>query len=263
MPWISQNLSRYIFPSPWHLKKTSELKGKQANDWYLCSYLILAWSPLPPVRIEKLFLVVDLTQKKSNIALPKSFRNLKSFPQKGQTIFYLHLKISLLSTYCTFTLSHHRLLLSALQLTLTYFTILTVHGHTSIALLFFTLFATCGSASDFKITYMYCTSPSQFKCMWHLLKQVLKILKIISNQDWLFSTCTVKKGFAVFPSPAGMSLTKLFIDGNMFPLLSLKFSLSQVELSQNPFESVSVPVHRQKFSRIFLFSRREFFQDLW
>ncbi len=29
---------------------------------------------------------------------------------------------------------------------------------------------------------------------------------------------TVKKDFAVFPSPAGMSLTTLFLDGNMFPL---------------------------------------------
>jgi hypothetical protein len=46
---------------------------------------------------------------------------------------------------------------------------------------------------------------------------------------------TVKKGFAVFPSPAGMSLTKLFLDGNMFPLLSMKFSLSQAGILTESF----------------------------
>ncbi len=46
---------------------------------------------------------------------------------------------------------------------------------------------------------------------------------------------TVKKGFAVFPSPAGMSLTKLYLDGNMFPLLSLKFSLSQAGILTESF----------------------------
>jgi hypothetical protein len=30
----------------------------------------------------------------------------------------------------------------------------------------------------------------------------------------LLSTYTVKKGFAIFPSPAGMSLIKLSLDGN-------------------------------------------------
>jgi hypothetical protein len=44
-----------------------------------------------------------------------------------------------------------------------------------------------------------------------------------------------KKGFAVFPSPDGMSLTKLFLDGNMFPLLSLKFSLSQAGILTESF----------------------------
>jgi hypothetical protein len=47
--------------------------------------------------------------------------------------------------------------------------------------------------------------------------------------------CTVKKGFAVFPSPAGMSLTKLFLDGNMFPLLSLKSSLFQARILTESF----------------------------
>ncbi len=47
--------------------------------------------------------------------------------------------------------------------------------------------------------------------------------------------CTVKKGFAVFPSPAGMSFTKLFLDGNMFPLLSLKFSLPQAGILTESF----------------------------
>jgi hypothetical protein len=46
-------------------------------------------------------------------------------------------------------------------------------------------------------------------------------------QDWFVLVYTVKKGFSVFPFPDGMSLTKLFLDGNMFPLLSVKFSLSQ------------------------------------
>jgi hypothetical protein len=46
---------------------------------------------------------------------------------------------------------------------------------------------------------------------------------------------TVKKGFAVFPSPAGMSLTKLFLYGNLFPLLSLKFSLSQAGILTESF----------------------------
>jgi hypothetical protein len=46
---------------------------------------------------------------------------------------------------------------------------------------------------------------------------------------------TVKKGFADFPSPAGMSLTKLFLDGNIFPLLSLKFSLSQAGILTESF----------------------------
>ncbi len=73
----------------------------------------------------------------------------------------------------------------------------------------------------------------------------------------------LKKGFAVFPSPAGMSLTKLFLDGNMFPLLSLHFSLSQAAISQNPFESVSVFFSQAGVSRIFLFSSRELLQDLW
>ncbi len=47
--------------------------------------------------------------------------------------------------------------------------------------------------------------------------------------------CTVKKCFAVFPSPDGMSLTKLFLDGNTFPLLSLKFSLSQAGILTESF----------------------------
>ncbi len=46
---------------------------------------------------------------------------------------------------------------------------------------------------------------------------------------------TVKNCFAVFPSPDGMSLTKLFIDGNMFPLLSLKLSLSQAGILTESF----------------------------
>jgi hypothetical protein len=46
---------------------------------------------------------------------------------------------------------------------------------------------------------------------------------------------TVKKGFAVFPSPAGMSLTKLFLDGNTFPLLSLKFSLYKAGILTESF----------------------------
>jgi hypothetical protein len=51
----------------------------------------------------------------------------------------------------------------------------------------------------------------------------------------LILTYTVKKGFAVFPSPDGMSLTKLFLDGNMFPLLSLKFSLSHAGILTESF----------------------------
>ena len=50
-----------------------------------------------------------------------------------------------------------------------------------------------------------------------------------------FTLYTVKKGFAVFPSPEGMSLTKLLLDGNMFPLLSLKFSLSQAGILTESF----------------------------
>jgi hypothetical protein len=99
--------------------------------------------------------------------------------------------------------------------------------------------------------HQYPSQAATFPQRKHTQSQILIILLY-----------TVKKGFAVFPSPAGMSLTKLFIDGNMFPLLSLKFSLSQLEFSQNPFESVRVSDRRQEFSRIFLFSRREFFQDL-
>jgi hypothetical protein len=54
-------------------------------------------------------------------------------------------------------------------------------------------------------------------------------------QDRVTADYTVKKGFGVFPSPAGMSLTKLFLDANMFPLLSPKLSLSQAGILTESF----------------------------
>jgi hypothetical protein len=77
---------------------------------------------------------------------------------------------------------------------------------------------------------------------------------------------TVKKGFAVFPSPS-RDVTYQTLSGREYvslikPEVFPDIPFPSREFSQNPFESDSVPVHRQEFSRMFLFSRRKFFQDL-
>jgi hypothetical protein len=63
-----------------------------------------------------------------------------------------------------------------------------------------------------------------------------------------------------------MSLTELSLDGKMFlklkPEVFPDIPFPSPEFSQNPFESVNVPVRWYELSRIFLFSRRELFQDL-
>jgi hypothetical protein len=66
--------------------------------------------------------------------------------------------------------------------------------------------------------------------IWGISMQLCKYLR-----KRIMAEYTVKKGFAVFPSPDGMSLTKLFLDGNMFPLLSQKFSLSQAGILTESF----------------------------
>jgi hypothetical protein len=87
--------------------------------------------------------------------------------------------------------------------------------------------------------------------------------QFITNQK---SPYTVKKGFLVFPSPS-RDVTYQTLSGRKYVSLIKSEVFPDIpspspEFSQNPFESDSVPVHRQEFSRIFLFSRREFFPDL-
>jgi hypothetical protein len=67
---------------------------------------------------------------------------------------------------------------------------------------------------------------------------------------------TVKKGFAVFPSPS-RDVTYQTLSGREYvslikPEVFPDIPFPSPEFSQNPFESDSVPVHRQEFSRIFL-----------
>jgi hypothetical protein len=51
---------------------------------------------------------------------------------------------------------------------------------------------------------------------YHVSAQEITVTQKIKNsgqmQDW--APYTVKKGLAIFPTPAGMSLTKLSLDGN-------------------------------------------------
>jgi hypothetical protein len=71
-----------------------------------------------------------------------------------------------------------------------------------------------------------------------------------------------KKGFAVFPSPS-RDVTYQTLSGREYvslikPEVFPDIPFPSQEFSQNPFEFYSFPVHRKEFSRIFLFSRREF-----
>ncbi len=89
------------------------------------------------------------------------------------------------------------------------------------------------------------------------------VLMTSARSDW---TYTVINGFAVFPSPS-LDVTYQTLSGREYvslikPEVFPDIPFPSPEFSQNPFESDSVPVHRQEFSRISLFSRREFFQDL-
>jgi hypothetical protein len=75
-----------------------------------------------------------------------------------------------------------------------------------------------------------------------------------------------KKRFRGFPFPS-RDVTYHTLSGREYvslikPEVFPDILFPSPEISQNPFESVSVPVRRQDFSRIFLFSRQDFFQDL-
>ncbi len=123
-------------------KKPQNLKGSRYMLCYLCSYLILAWSPLPPVRKE--FFSCRSNTEEKQYSTPKiCFAILKAFHKKGRQSFTCILKRYLLSSFCTFTLSRHSLLLSAFQLILylfynTVLSLLTVHAHRHSVVIFYT-----------------------------------------------------------------------------------------------------------------------------
>jgi hypothetical protein len=77
---------------------------------------------------------------------------------------------------------------------------------------------------------------------------------------------TVKKDPVRFPAPSRdvtyLTLSSLEYVSLMKPEIFPDIPFPSPEFSQNLFESVSVPLCRQKSSRIFLLSRRKFFQDL-
>ncbi len=79
-------------------------------------------------------------------------------------------------------------------------------------------------------------------------------------------TMHCKKIPVPFPAPSRdvtyQTLSNREYAALMKPVVFPDTSFPSLEITQNPFEKVSVPGRRQEFSRTFLFSSREFCQDL-
>ncbi len=89
---------------------------------------------------------------------------------------------------------------------------------------------------------------------------------VLDSKEPVFKAVHRKKRFRGFPFPSRdvtyQTLSRREYVSLIKPEVFPDLPFPSLEFSQNPFESVSVPVRRQDFSRIFLFSKRDFFQDL-